>query len=197
MTTKNPRRKVAKFINILGLFIATVAVFLFAGYGPGQASNCLNSSNWVTAYNNRQVNHTHIFCGELNQRGRLVGFHSRPGGRNPATVGGFNITQAPNSQGIYAGEWTYQGSSQQRKFSTMFPDRCSATQVINSIGHAAANTISCPSSAPNWAWCGYNSPGDGGDNRFCNANDGSRYIVVGATNNDGKINTGFPLRLSR
>lgn len=105
MTTQNPRRKVAKFINILGLFIATVAVFLFAGYGPGKASNCLNSSDWVTAYNNRQVNHTHIFCGELNRRGRLVGFHSRPGGRNPATVAGFNITQAPNSQGIYAGEW--------------------------------------------------------------------------------------------
>lgn len=196
MKTTTPRRKVAKLINILGLFMATVAIFVFAASEPGKASNCLNSSHWVAAYNNRQVNHTHIFCGELNQRGRLVGFHSRPGGRNPATVARFNITQPANSQGIYAGEWTYQGSSQATKFSTMFPDRCTPTQVINSIAHAADNRISCPSNAPNWAWCGYNSP-SGGDNRFCQANDGSQYVVVGATNSDGKINTGFPLRLSR
>ncbi|MFO7145356.1 hypothetical protein B9T16_30030, partial [Arthrospira sp. PCC 8006] len=63
MTNKNTRRKVAKFLNLLGLFISTVAVFVFAGCGHGQAVNCSNSSNGVTAYNNRQVNHKNIYYG--------------------------------------------------------------------------------------------------------------------------------------
>ncbi|WP_159783568.1 EndoU domain-containing protein [Sodalinema gerasimenkoae] len=197
MTSKPHKPKSSKLGSLFGLGIATVAVLWSIGYDPGNASNCLNSSDWVTAYNNQQVNHAHIFCGELNQRGRLVGFHSRPDGRNPSTVARFNITQSPNSQGIYAGEWTYQGRSQETKFSTMFPDSCTPTQVINSIGHAATNTVSCPANAPHWAWCGPNSPGNAGDDRFCQADDGSQYVIAGANRSDGRINTGFPLRLSR
>lgn len=198
MVRKNKKSTAINTLSLLGLFVAALVGFWFVAYGPGEASNCLNSPHWVTAYNNRQVNHTHIFCGELNRRGRLVGFHSRPQGKNPSTVRRFNITQTVNSKGIYAGEWIYAGSSEETKFSTMFPDSCTPEQVINSISHAATNTISCPSGAPSWAWCGYNRPdGVTQDSLFCQANDGTTYTIAGATNSDGGINTGFPLRQSR
>lgn len=197
MTSKSRKPKSSKLGSLLGVCITTGAVLWSIGYNPSSASNCLDSSAWVTAYNNQQVNHAHIFCGELNRRGRLVGFHSRPGGSNPSTVAQFRITQSPNRQGIYAGEWTYQGRSQDTKFSTMFPDSCTASQVINSIGHAAANPVSCPANAPHWAWCGSNSPGNAADERFCHGHDGSSYIIAGANRSEGRINTAFPLRTSR
>ncbi len=159
-----------------------------------QGANCLGAAHWIPAYNGRLVNHTHIFCGEVNRQGRLVGLHSRAGGQNPPSVQSFSVTQGPNSQGIYTGEWSYVGRPGERKFSTMFPDRCNRGQVLNSIAHAEANRIPCPAGAPNWAWCGLNRPATGPDPRFCEANDNRPFAIAGASTNDGHINTGFPLR---
>ncbi|MCT7956541.1 EndoU domain-containing protein [Laspinema palackyanum] len=174
--------------------VACLLVALFQGIAQGQGINCGSSSHWVTAYNNQQVNHAHIFCGEVNREGRLVGFHARPRGQNPSTVRQFRVTQSVNNQGIYGGEWSHT-SGGGSKFSTMFPDRCTPEQVINSIAYAEANPVQCPSGAPHWAWCGLNAPTDSNQQtRFCTANNGSSYRIAGATHRDGKINTGFPLR---
>lgn len=174
--------------------VACLLVAFFQSIAQAQGINCGSSSHWVTAYNQQQVNHAHIFCGEVNREGRVVGFHARPRGQNPSTVREFRVTQSVNNQGIYGGEWSHT-SGGGRKFSTMFPDRCTAEQVINSIAYAQANRVQCPSGAPNWAWCGLNAPTDRSQQtRFCTANNGSSYQIAGATNRDGKINTGFPLR---
>ncbi|WP_254563727.1 EndoU domain-containing protein [Oscillatoria sp. HE19RPO] len=174
--------------------VVCLLVALCQGIAQGQGINCGSSSHWVTAYNNQQVNHAHIFCGEVNREGRLVGFHARPRGQNPSTVRQFRVTQSVNNQGIYGGEWTHT-SGGGTKFSTMFPDRCTTEQVLNSIAYAEANRVQCPNGAPNWAWCGLNAPTDSSQQtRFCSANNGSSYRIAGATNRDGKINTGFPLR---
>ena len=181
-------------ISLIGL-ICFLLVLSISATAQGQGIDCRSASHWVTAYNGKQVNHAHIFCGEINQQGRLVGFHARPRGQNPSTVRQFTITQAANAQGIYGGEWTYAGSPQATKFSTMFPDRCTREQVLNSIAHAEANPVQCPSGAPSWAWCGLNRPANNNQpNRFCTANNGTTYTIAGATNRDNKINTAFPLR---
>ncbi|MBO0351769.1 EndoU domain-containing protein [Phormidium pseudopriestleyi FRX01] len=177
----------------IGAVVCLLVAFL-QGIAQGQSINCGSSSHWVTAYNQQQVNHAHIFCGEVNREGRVVGFHARPRGQNPSTVRQFRVTQSVDNQGIYGGEWSHT-SGGGSKFSTMFPDRCTAEQVINSIAYAQANRVQCPNGAPNWAWCGLNAPTDSSQQtRFCPANNGSSYRIAGATNRDGKINTGFPLR---
>ncbi len=183
-----------KFRQIVIGAVACLLGVWFSAIAQAQGLNCGSSSHWVVAYNNHQVNHAHIFCGEVNRSGQVVGFHSRPRGQNPSTVRQFRITQSLNGQGIYGGEWTHAAGGG-TKFSTMFPDRCTDEQVINSIAYAESNPVRCPSGAPNWAWCGLNGPTETTQQaRFCTASNGSSYTVAGATNRDGRINTGFPLR---
>lgn len=121
--------------------------------------NCDRLPHWSNFASGPQVNQPHIFCGEFSN-GRPKGFHSRPGGTNPRTVARFQVTQPPNRRGIYGVRWSHGADPSREKFSTMFPDRCSQAQVLESIRYAARNQISCPGGAPDWAWCGYNRPGN-------------------------------------
>lgn len=82
----------------------------------------------------------HIFCGEVRRDGRAVGFHSRPGGVNPATVSGTTTVRPdPRRPGIYnlsRFRITEQGRSGIKSLSTMFPDHCDAPAVVAAIQHA-------------------------------------------------------------
>jgi hypothetical protein len=165
------------------------AIVFFACAAPTQV-NCANLDHWAST--NPPLNQTHIFCGEWSQN-RPKGFHSRPGGLTPNTVENFQITQSANSQGIYGGTWNYSGHSNQRKFSTMFPDSCTQTQVLNSIIYAAAHQQNCPANAPRWAWCGPNAPTANAE-KYCKSDNNRLFTIAGALLSDGKINTAFPLR---
>lgn len=151
------------------------------------------SKQWVKASNGVEVNYAHIFCGELNNKGRVVGFHARPQGKDPSTVTKVRITQQPNKQGIYAGQWELAEHQGEDKFSTFYPDHCTPTQVINSIGYAARNQQDCPKSAPQWAWCGLNAPQDNSGD-YCRSADGTAFFIAGALSSRGGVNTAFPLR---
>ncbi|TAD76229.1 MAG: hypothetical protein EA001_12460 [Oscillatoriales cyanobacterium] len=161
--------------------------------------NCDRLPHWSNFASGSQVNQHHIFCGELDN-GRPKGFHSRPGGSNPSSIARSRIEDQPNSRGIYSIRWRHRDDRSREKFSTMFPDRCSQAQVTESIRYAAANRVSCPAGAPDWAWCGYNYPGNnrlgtGDSNRFCQANDGQRFVIAGALiRGRNRVNTAFPLR---
>ena len=180
-----------QFIFFFSIALATIT-FLLATTQVKAQLNCSGLSRWSA--NNPQINQTHIFCGEWDsRRNRAKGFHSRPNGVSPNTVASFQITQSPNARGVYGGNWSYAGYTNSTKFSTMFPDRCSQQQVLNSIAYAASNQTSCPSGAPNWAWCGSSAP-SANAKQYCNGNDGSILTVAGAYLNDGRINTAFPLR---
>lgn len=171
--------------------LASITVIFAAPPAEAQI-NCSGISRWSGT--SPQINQPHIFCGEWDsRRNRAKGFHSRPSGVSPNTVASFQISQAANSQGVYGGNWSYAGRGGQTKFSTMFPDRCTQQQVINSISYAASSRRSCPSSAPNWAWCGSSAPSANAA-EYCNGDDGSILTVAGAFLNDGRINTAFPLR---
>lgn len=141
------------------------------------------------------INGDHIFCGEID--GNVKGFHSRPGGVNPANAGIANvvITAAANAMGVY--NISFDKNGQHKTISTMFPDSCSRQEVVNSILYAEANHDACPAGAQHWATCGWNRPdpvlatqgpyceGDDPDNRF--------HVQFGLLGN-GTINTAFPVR---
>ena len=170
-------------LSLLGAFVLCCA--------PAQSQvNCSNLTRWSNT--NPPVNQPHIFCGEW-KNNRAKGFHSRPAGVNPNTVENFNITQSANAQGVYGATWSYAGYGNNTKFSTMFPDSCTKNQVLNSIIYAANNQVNCPSNAPSWAWCGLNAP-TGNAANYCNGDDENLFTIAGASFNDGKVNTAFPLR---
>jgi len=78
------------------------------------------------------VNLTHIFAGEINRRGKPVGFHSRPGGANPPGSGIVRLVDRPNRAGVYtAVVWI--GRRNRTKFSTFYPDRLTRPMVIEAI----------------------------------------------------------------
>jgi len=156
--------------------------------------DCNTLPHWVTVNNGLQVNQRHIFCGEWNQN-RPKGFHSRPGGINPSTIAQLTIQSKPNAAGIYTSRWSYRNHPDKNKFSSMFPDNCTATQVLNSISHATANSgAKCPSGSPDWTQCGQNKPeSDQEENpQYC-SKDGKFFTIGFAPAKEGKINTAFPI----
>lgn len=81
------------------------------------------------------VNVTHIFQGEINKKGRPVGFHSRPGGRNPPDARVVRVVDGPNRQGVYVAEVEIRNGEGRwlTKTSTFYPDRMSRREVIAAI----------------------------------------------------------------
>lgn len=144
--------------------------------------------------NGMKINQAHVFCGEW-KNGAPKGFHARPKGENPSTVKQFRVQDRPNAAGIYTGKWTHADSTGQEKFSTIFPDSCSAEQVLNSIAYAATHQESCPSGAPDWSRCGKNRPEAAAKDRTDYCGSGSpRFVIAFAPPQKGFINTAFPLR---
>ncbi len=78
------------------------------------------------------INLTHIFAGEINRRGKPVGFHSRPGGVNPSGSGIVRVVDRPNHAGVYTA-MVWIGRRNRTKFSTFYPDRLTRAQVIGVI----------------------------------------------------------------
>lgn len=158
------------------------------------AINCRFLEHWTSDGGGPRINQAHVFCGEWDdRRSRAKGFHSRPGGRNPGTVGGLDVSQPPNRDGIYGVRWRFAGKRGDDKFSTMFPDHCTRESVLASIAYAAQNKQNCPSGAPRWAWCGP-SASSGSGQGLCTGKGGGGFIIAGGSLDDGRINTAFPLR---
>jgi len=183
----------ARLLRILAaVFLSCgVALTILAGSVPAEM-DCAALPHWSAT--TPPVNQRHVFCGEWNSRNnRPAGFHSRPAGQKPATVGNLKITQQPNHQGLYGVRWSYAGHPDRDKFSTMFPDTCRADQVLQSIAYAANHPQACPAGAPRWAICGPNKP-PGDVQGYCGASDQTVFTIGFATlKNSGKVNTAFPL----
>ena len=181
------RPKRNRFISVILL----VGLIIFAG-SVGSEMDCAKVSHW--SQTDPPVNQQHVFCGEWNQsKNRPAGFHSRPAGENPATIGTLKITQKPDPKGLYGVRWSYTGHPASEKFSSLFPDACSRDQVLKSIAYAAKHSKRCPAGAPRWAKCGPSKP-PGQKPGFCRASDDSVFIIAFATlKNSNKVNTAFPL----
>ena len=120
------------------------------------------------------VNVTHIFEGEVNSRGKPVGFHSRPGGRDPQGARLVRVVDRPNRTGVYTAEVEIRsGSDWLPKRSTLYPDRLSRDAVIQAVLHAFAGRTT------------------GGSERFRGPS-GQGFTIEGYYQN-GRINTAYPI----
>jgi Bacterial EndoU nuclease len=182
----------------LGVCLLAIIVLGCVSVSAGATAvgvDCTMLMHWTKRPKPPQVNQVHVFCGEW-KTDAPAGFHSRPGGLNPAIVARFSISQPANAQGIYGGSWSYSAHPRSSKFSTMFPDACSMPEVLNSIAYAATHPSRCPANAPQWAVCGPNRPTstvqDAGP--FCAASDDTLFLIAMAKLSNGRVNTAFPLR---
>lgn len=155
--------------------------------------DCGALAHWVALDDTLEVNQKHVFCGEWS-RNRPKGFHARPQGHNPETVASFSVQDKANAAGVYTGRWAYAGQSGRTKFSSMFPDGCSVSQVLSSIAHAVKNQRQCPTGAPDWTQCGFNQPSavDVDSVQYCSVNN-QQFIIAFAPPRNGRVNTAFPL----
>jgi hypothetical protein len=119
------------------------------------------------------VNVTHIFEGEVNRRGKPTGFHSRPGGQDPANARMIRIDDRPNRAGVYTAEVEIRSGAQWLpKRSTLYPDRLDRAAVIQAVLNAYQNRA-------------------GGGERFRGPS-GQGFTIEGYFQN-GRINTAYPI----
>jgi EndoU nuclease-like protein len=94
----------------------------------------LQASEWSDT--NPQINLTHIFDGEINRRGKPVGFHVRLSNRNPPLSRLKEIISGPNRYGVYTGIveiFDKKNSAWEEKFSSFFPASLTKSEIINLI----------------------------------------------------------------
>ncbi|MDB4222731.1 EndoU domain-containing protein [Granulosicoccus sp.] len=124
---------------------------------------------------NPNVNQWHIFDGEINRSGKPVGFHSRPGGRDPETARVRSIRDRPNRSGVYTASIEIRDGNQwKEKFSSFFPDSMSHDDVLKAVLNAYNNSAD-PKAQP------FEGPS------------GLGFRIQGYTSNKGGINTAFPI----
>lgn len=121
------------------------------------------------------INLTHIFEGEINRKGRPVGFHARPGGRNPAGARVVRIVDRPNRQGVYTAEVEIRTEDGRwlKKQSTFYPDRLSREEVVAAILNA------------------WRKRSTGNAEKF-RGSSGQGFTIEGYYQN-GRINTAYPI----
>ncbi|MFL6196892.1 MAG: EndoU domain-containing protein [Thermoanaerobaculia bacterium] len=152
--------------------LALAALVLIQGAASPRASRRVAEEEWSRT--RPAVNVSHIFEGEINRRGKPVGFHSRPGGRNPADARVARIFDRPNRAGVYTAEVEVRsGSRWLSKRSTFYPDRMDREAVIRAILNA---------------W-GRRAPG--GSEKFRGPS-GQGFTIEGYYQ-DGRINTAYPI----
>jgi hypothetical protein len=124
------------------------------------------------------VNVSHIFEGEINRRGKPVGFHSRPGGRDPQNARLVRVVDRPNRAGVYTGEVEIRsGPGWLSKRSTLYPDRMDREAVIRAVLNAF-----------------HDRAGNGrtGDGEKFRGPSGQGFTIEGYFQN-GRINTAYPI----
>lgn len=122
-----------------------------------------------------EINLWHVFEGEINRKGKPTGFHSRPGGQDPADARVVSIKDRPNRHGVYTANIEVRDGGQWKsKFSSFFPDNLSQQEVVEVILNAYKNS-SNPNKQP---WSGPSGLG---------------FQVQGYTTSRGGINTAFPV----
>jgi len=112
------------------LFFPLILALLAGSFLAGERA--LDYRTRVWSETRPLINLTHIFAGEINRRGKPVGFHSRPGGEDPLGSGIVRVVDRTNRAGVYtAVVWI--GRRRRTKFSTFFPDRLTRPRVIEAI----------------------------------------------------------------
>ena len=121
------------------------------------------------------INLKHIFHGEINKKGKPVGFHSRPQGKSPENATVVEVKDGPNKDGVYTANIKIRdGHLWKSKFSSFFPDSLSKKRVVQLILHAYKNSAN----SKRQPWKGPSGLG---------------FDIQGYTLRNGNINTAFPI----
>jgi|WetSurMetagenome_2_1015567.scaffolds.fasta_scaffold00923_8 hypothetical protein len=160
------------------LFVVPI-VFALSALQPGLASaarDLKDKGRTVWSTTSPAINETHLFEGYVNRKGDPVGFHSRPGGRDPRNARVAAITDPPNMAGVYTArvEVRTSGGRWLSKQSTFFPDSMTRKEVIQAVLNAYQHGKSRKSVK-------FSGPS------------GKGFTIEGYLLDDGKINTAFPV----
>ncbi len=144
-----------------------------ASSGKGNVAAYRSGGKWSDT--SPAVNLHHVFEGEINRKGKPVGYHSRPGGKDPDGARIVSVRDKPNSKGVYTANIEIRDGNQwKQKFSSFFPDSMSAQQVMDAILNAYRNS----SDKKKQPWQGPSGLG---------------FDIQGYTLSKGDINTAFPI----
>jgi hypothetical protein len=133
-------KRAAVFSIVLALLLAAFLPFCEASRSrPHRGGGGREPVEWSAT--DPPVNVSHIFEGQINKRGKPVGFHARPGGRNPANARVVRVLDGPNRAGVYTADveirdGSHDGSQWLGKNSTLYPDAMSREDVIDAVLHA-------------------------------------------------------------
>lgn len=146
-----------------------------SGNSSSKTSSHASASGEKWSDTNPNINQWHIFDGEINRRGKPVGYHSRPNGQDPETARIKSIRDSPNRSGVYTATIEIRDGNQwKEKFSSFFPDSMSRDDVLNAVLNA------------------YNNSNDRNAQPF-EGPSGLGFKIQGYTSNKGGINTAFPI----
>jgi len=160
-------------LSLVGLLLGLAVYYLAPGMFGERQPVAVPASDRGTG---PAINVEHIFEGQINRRGKPVGFHSRPGGEDPEGARMVRRVSGPNGAGVYIAEVEIRNGSGRwlKKTSTFYPDRLSRDQVVAAILHA---------------WEDRRELGGG---RF-QGDSGEGFTIEGYTLDDGGINTAYPV----
>ena len=123
------------------------------------------------------INVTHIFQGEINRRGKPTGYHALFNGKKVKTARIVRVKGKPNKAGVYTAQvevFDKRSGQWKRKFSTMFPDRMKASEILKAVLHAYKHRRK-----------GRKTPWRGPS--------GQGFPIEGYVLKNGKINTAYPI----
>jgi hypothetical protein len=123
------------------------------------------------------VNVTHIFQGEINRRGKPVGFHALFDGKAVETARIVRIKSKPNKAGVYTAQveiYDRRNKKWKKKFSSMFPDDMAPKEIVKAVLHAYEHR----QKGKQTTWRGPSGHG---------------FPIEGYLLKNGKINTDYPI----
>jgi hypothetical protein len=166
-------------LSIVGLLLGLAVYYLLPEEGrnqPVEAPAPVSSADSEWSDTDPAIHLEHVFEGQINRRGKPVGFHSRPGGRDPAGARVVRTVSRENGQGVYIAEVEIRNGPGRwlRKTSTFYPDRLSRDEVVAAILHA------------------WEERRDLGGGKFQGPS-GEGFTIEGYTLDGGGINTAYPL----
>ena len=173
-------------LSLVGLLLGLAVFYLLPEEGrqgqvpslpvPQEAPVSIPSADREWSDTDPAINLEHVFEGQINRRGKPIGFHSRPGGADPDGARVARVVEKPNGLGVYIAEVEIRNGSGRwlRKTSTFFPDDMSRDEVVAAILNA------------------WEERRDLGDDKFQGPS-GKGFTIEGYTLDDGGINTAHPI----
>lgn len=157
-----------------------------SAYSVAEANYSCANKSFKWSRTKPAINLRHIFCGEIDYRGRAKGFHSTQLLATAAEVKDVYRKKKLRG-GIYNARVEFVNGK--TKFSTFFPKQCTVAMIVRSVAYAARNKTK---DHPQWGILGPSAPKKKAQG-YCLNNRGKPFTIrMGLSRSRRKINTAFP-----